>query len=277
MAPTINDVTHAQAPYAYRCSSCETTCTGDCAESIEQVIGSQTADDVAAVVVEPVMGEGGIIVPPAGWLQRVKEIAHDHGALLIVDEVQSGYGRTGEMWATDHFDVTPDIITQAKGIANGLPLGAFTASAEVANAFESGDHLSTFGGNPVACAAALATIDELQDGIIANSREQGAWLSDRLAELDARFDVVGEVRGLGLMQGIEFVNPGDTGPMGNAPAPDSHLAKAVGKYLREQGIIMGVGGYYKNVMRLQPPLTIERDQLERTVSVLEDAVEAHAE
>ncbi|WP_435176349.1 aspartate aminotransferase family protein [Halorussus sp. AFM4] len=276
MAPTINDVTHAEPPYSYRCPRCEGDCTADCADHIERVIGTHTSDDVAAVVVEPVMGEGGIIVPPEGWLERVKEIAHDHGALLIVDEVQAGYGRTGELWASDHFDVVPDILTQAKGIASGLPLGAFTASAEVADAFESGDHLSTFGGNPVASAAALATIDELRDGIVANAREQGAWLSDRLADLESRFDAVGEARGLGLMQGVELVDPDATGPEGVAPAPDADLAKSVSERLREEGIVMGVGGYYKNVMRFQPPLTIEREQLESAVEALETAIEVEA-
>jgi len=275
MAPTINDVTHAAAPYGYRCQRCDGgPCTNDCAEDVKQVIDTHTADDLAAVVVEPVMGEGGIIVPPEGWLQRVKEIAHDHGALLIVDEVQAGYGRTGELWASDHFDVVPDIMPQAKGIANGLPLGAFTATAEVADAFESGDHLSTFGGNPVACAAALATIEELQDGIVDNAREQGEWLADQLADLEAEYDVVGETRGLGLMQGVELVDPTDAGPQGVGPAPDSTFAKHVAEHLRDEGIIMGVGGFYKNVMRFQPPLTIERDQLERTVEALEGAIEA---
>ncbi len=272
MAPTINDVAHVAPPYAYRCQMCSGgPCSNACAEDVERVIETHTADDLAAIVVEPVMGEGGIIVPPEGWLSRVKEIAHDHGGLLIVDEVQSGYGRTGELWASDHFDVVPDIMPQAKGIANGLPLGAFTASEEVADAFEAGDHLSTFGGNPVACAAALATIEELQDGIIDNAAEQGEWLSERLAELDEKFDVVGDTRGLGLMQGIELVDPEETDPMDVNPAPNADLAKRLGKRLRkEEHIIMGVGGFYSNVMRFQPPLTITREQLDRTVGALED-------
>ncbi|MFD1599814.1 aspartate aminotransferase family protein [Halobellus rarus] len=275
MAPTINDVAHVAPPYAYRCQLCDGgPCSCACAEDVERVINTHTSDDLAAVVVEPVMGEGGIIVPPEGWLSRVKEIAHDHGALLVVDEVQAGYGRTGEMWASDHFDVVPDIMPQAKGIANGLPLGAFTASAEVADAFEAGDHLSTFGGNPVACAAALATIDELEGGLIENASEQGAWLSERLTELETEYDVVGDARGLGLMQGIELVDPDETGPMDVAPAPDAKFAKAVGKHLREQGIIIGVGGFHKNVMRFQPPLSISREQLERAVEGLQTAIEA---
>jgi 4-aminobutyrate aminotransferase len=273
MAPTINDVAHVAPPYAYRCQMCAGgPCSCACAEDVERVIDTHTADDLAAVVVEPVMGEGGIIVPPEGWLSRVRDIAHDHGALLIVDEVQTGYGRTGEMWASDHFDVVPDIMPQAKGIANGLPLGAFTARPEVADAFDSGDHLSTFGGNPVACAAALATIEELQDGIVDAAREEGAWLSDRLADLETR-DVVGETRGLGLMQGVELVDPSDTGSMDVAPAPAPKLAKHVGHHLREAGIVIGVGGFHSNVLRFQPPLTIPRDGLERTVVAIEDALD----
>jgi 4-aminobutyrate aminotransferase len=276
MAPTINDVSHFSPPYAYRCQACSgDSCSDDCAENVEQVIDTHTAGDLAAIVVEPVMGEGGIIVPPEGWLKRLKEVAHDNGALLVVDEVQTGYGRTGEMFASDHFDVVPDIITQAKGIANGLPLGAFTASADVADSFEAGDHLSTFGGNPVACAAALATIEQLEDGIVADARENGRWLSDQLATLEDDYDAVGEVRGLGLMQGVELVDPNaGTGPNGVSPAPDATLAKHVAEQLREQEIIMGVGGFHKNVMRFQPPLTISREQLERAVEGLRTALDA---
>jgi 4-aminobutyrate aminotransferase len=274
MAPTINDVSHVAPPYAYRCAMCSGgPCSCACAEDVENVINTHTADDLAAVVVEPVMGEGGIVVPPEGWLERVQEIAHAHDALLIVDEVQAGYGRTGEMFASEHFDVVPDIMPQAKGIANGMPLGAFTARAEIADAFESGDHLSTFGGNPVACAAALATIDELQDGLVENAAEQGAWLGDRLADLEAEYDVVGETRGLGLMQGVEFVDPEGDDPMGVAPAPADTFAKHVAGHLREDGVIMGVGGIHGNVMRFQPPLSITREQLTRAVEGLESAIE----
>lgn len=274
MGPTLNDVAHVAPPYSYRCPRCDgDTCTADCANQLERIIDTHTSGDIAAVIVEPIMGEGGIIVPPGGWLERIQEITHEHGGLLIVDEVQTGYGRTGEMWASDHYDIVPDIMPQAKGIANGLPLGAFTAREEIANAFESGDHFSTFGGNPVACAAGQATIEELQDGLVANAREQGAWLDDRLADLEAAYDVVGDTRGLGLMQGIELVDPSESGPMEVASAPDAKLAKRVGNQLREEGIVMGVGGFYSNVLRLQPPLQISREQLERTVTAIEDALD----
>ncbi|ELZ79019.1 aspartate aminotransferase family protein [Haloferax volcanii] len=275
MAPTINDVAHTAPPYAYRCPRCDgDTCGADCADALERVIGSHTSGDLAAVVVEPVMGEAGIVVPSEAWLKRVRDIAHDHGALLIADEVQTGYGRTGELFASEQFGVEPDILTQAKGIANGLPLGAFTAPPDIADAFGSGDHLSTFGGNPVACAAALATIEELQDGIVDNARENGEWLSDELATLESDYDVVGEARGLGLMQGIELVDPETTGPQHVAPAPDKELAAAVGEHLREESnVVMGVGGYYKNVMRFQPPLTISQAQLGEAVDALRVALD----
>ncbi|OLZ40260.1 aminotransferase class III [Natrinema saccharevitans] len=278
MAPTLNDVAHTAPPYGYRCPRCDGgECDADCADELERVIGSHTSGDLAAIVVEPVMGEAGIVVPPEGWLERVQEVAHDHGALLIVDEVQTGYGRTGELFASSHFDVEPDILTQAKGIANGLPLGAFTAPAEIADAFESGDHLSTFGGNPVACAAALATIDELQDGIVDDAREQGRWLADELGALEGEYEVVGQTRGLGLMWGVELVEPGTTGPQNVAPKPDPELASAVSDYLRdESNVVMGVGGYYKNVMRFQPPLSISREQLQYAVDELRAALETVA-
>ena len=279
MAPTINDVVHAPPPYRYRSpfeADSDDAFADQAAAAVERTIETATAEDVAAVVVEPVLGEGGIIVPPDGWLSRLEEIAHDHGALLVVDEVQTGYGRTGSFWAVDHVDVQPDILLQAKGIANGFPLGAFTASAEVADSFEAGDHFSTFGGNPVACAAARATIEELQGGIVENAREQGTWLGDALEELASRHDVVGEARGLGLMWGVEVVDPEETGPFGAAPAPDAALAKRLSSHLHDRGIIVGVGGFYGNVLRFQPPLTIGRADLERTVTALRAALDEEA-
>jgi 4-aminobutyrate aminotransferase-like enzyme len=239
------------------------------------VIDTHTADDLAAVVVEPLMGEAGIVAPPEDWLERVQEVTHERDALLIVDEVQTGYGRTGEMWGVDHYDIVPDIMPQAKGIANGLPLGAFTASAEVAAAFEAGDHLSTFGGNPVACAAASATIEELQSGIVDNARDQGAWLGEQLATIESEYDIVGEARGLGLMRGLEIIDPdGDTGPMGVSPEPAPKLATEISDHLRDQHVIMGVGGFHKNVMRFQPPLTISRAQLSEAVEAVRTALDA---
>lgn len=268
MAPTLNDVTHAPPPYAYRCESCDEECTTACADRIEHVIGTHTSGDLAAIVVEPILGEGGIIVPPEGWLERVQEIAHAHGGLLVVDEVQTGYGRTGTMFASEMFDVVPDIMAQAKGIADGLPLGAFTAPAEIADSFEAGDHLSTFGGNPVCCAAALANIDELENGIVENARREGEWLAEQLTELENTYNLVGDTRGRGLMQGVELVADDEGTPAKSA-------AKTVQKHMRdEHAVLIGVGGYYKNVLRFQPPLTIGRTELKRAVDALEAGITA---
>lgn len=277
MAPTINDVAHAPAPYKYRSTyrdASDEAYAEAAAADVEHVVGTHTSGDLAAIVVEPVMGEAGLIDPPADYLARVKAIAHDHDALLIVDEVQSGYGRTGEFWGVDHYDVVPDILTQAKGIANGMPLGAFTASADIADAFESSDHFSTFGGNPVCCAGALATISELENGIIDNARDQSAYLDEAFAAFEADYDVVGEVRGLGLMRGIELVDPSETGPRGNAPSPDPERTKQIAGALRDKhDIIVGVGGYYKNVLRVQPPLVVEQAELDRFTNALRDELE----
>ncbi|MFB6125531.1 MAG: aspartate aminotransferase family protein [Halanaeroarchaeum sp.] len=271
MAPTINDVTHAPAPYQYRSAYDdlpEEEFAKEAAKELEHVIGTHTSTDIAAVVVEPLMGEGGIIVPPEGYLAQVKQIAHDHDALFVLDEGQTGYGRTGELFAADHEGVVPDIMPQAKGIANGLPLGAFTAPADIADSFEAGDHLSTFGGNPVACAGALANIDELEDGIVANARDHGAWLAERFAALEADHDLVGEARGRGLMWGIELVAD-------EAKTPAKAAAGEVADHMRdEHNVLVGTGGYYKNVVRFQPPLTIARDELERAVDALESGIEA---
>ena len=286
MGPTLNDVVHAPAPYRYRSpygDLPEEEFAERAAAEIERVIGTHTSTDLAAIVLEPVMGEGGIIVPPDGYLRRVQEIARDHGALLIVDEVQTGYGRTGTMFASEQFDVEPDILAQAKGIADGLPLGAFTASADIADSFEAGDHLSTFGGNPVCCAAALANIDALKDGIVGNAAEQGAWLGDRLADLEGKYDLVGDTRGRGLMYGVELIGPeadADTSPSdrdaGTAEGePAKKAADQVKDHAREEhGVLVGVGGYHKNVIRFQPPLTITREELERAVDALEGGLEA---
>lgn len=275
MAPTLNDVAHAPAPYAYRCPRCEgDRCGRQCARELDRTIETATADDVAAIVIEPVIGEGGLIVPSAEWFAEIDRIADERGALLIVDEVQTGYGRTGKFWAVDHFDIEPDILLQAKGIANGLPLGAFTSRPEIADAFDGGDHYSTFGGNPVSCAAALATIEELEDGIIDHAASLGEWFEEELADIAAEYDWIGDSRGIGMMRGLEIVAPGDRGPRDVAPAPDASRAGAVRSRLQERGILVGVGGFYRNVIRIQPPLVMTNDEATRVVETLAEVCEA---
>ncbi|MDP9382543.1 MAG: aspartate aminotransferase family protein [Chloroflexota bacterium] len=269
--PYLPGVAFAPAPNPYRCRFCSGCCTLACADSVEDVFKYQTSGDVAAFIAEPVMGEGGIIVPHSDYFRRVKEILDRYGALFIADEVQSGFGRTGAMFAIEHYGVEPDIIAMAKGIANGFPLGAFTAPPEVADSFRPGEHLSTFGGNPVSCAAGLATIEVLQeDRLPERAAELGSWCKAALEELARNLPLIGDIRGIGLMIGVELVLDRET----RQPAPSE--AAEVRRYCRERGVLVGVGGQDGNVVRIQPPLVIEREDLERALDVLGGALQAVA-
>jgi 4-aminobutyrate aminotransferase-like enzyme len=226
---------------------------------------------VAAFIAEPVMGEGGIIVPHLDYFRRVKEILDRYEILFIADEVQSGFGRTGTMFAIEQYGVEPDIMAMAKGIADGFPLGAFIAPPEIADSFHPGEHLSTFGGNPVCCAAGVANIDVLlEERLPERSRELGAWAMERLLEMAERHSLIGEVRGAGLMLGLELVRSRDT----KEPAPNE--AEEVRRLCRERGVLIGVGGQNANVVRVQPPLVIDRDQLADALTVLDEALQSVA-
>jgi 4-aminobutyrate aminotransferase/(S)-3-amino-2-methylpropionate transaminase len=265
--PYLGGVGFAPAPHPTRCRICGGRCTARCADAVEDVINYQTSGNVAAFIAEPVLGEAGIIVPHPEYFIRVKEILDRHGILLIIDEVQTGFGRTGRMFAVEHYGVEPDIMTMAKGIASGFPLGGFIARAEIADSFEPGEHLSTFGGNPVACAAAMATLQVIEDeGLCEKSARLGDWLLGRLAELAARHGAIGEVRGKGLMVGVELVD--DRATM----APAAQLATRVRAACRERGVIIGIGGFSGNVLRIQPPLVITEEQLDSAMGLLDAAL-----
>jgi 4-aminobutyrate aminotransferase-like enzyme len=258
--PYVSGVAFAMPPYCYRCPLRLThpECGCACAETLESVIRQQTSGDVAAFIAEPVLGEGGIIVPPDEYFRISTDIVRAHGGLFICDEVQSGFGRTGQLFAIEHYGVDPEILTLAKGIADGFPLGAFMAVEEVAAAMETGDHLSTFGGNPVSCAAALESIAVIQaESLVQNSRERGIQLLGALEALRGRCETVGDVRGRGLMVGVELVTDLRT----KEPNPD--LAKTVREQLLKKGILIGVGGPLANVVRIQPPLCVTADDCER--------------
>jgi 4-aminobutyrate aminotransferase-like enzyme len=223
---------------------------------------------VAALIAEPLMGEGGILVPPPEYFRIATDIVRARGGLFIADEVQSGFGRTGKLFAIEHYpEVVPDIMTLAKGIANGFPLGAFIARAEIAEAMEPGDHLSTFGGNPVSCAAAVANIDVLQEQkLVENAAARGAQLLARFAEIGERRPLVGDVRGRGLMIGIELVKDRST----KEPAkPEAVAARTA---LRERGFLVGVGGALGNVVRVQPPLSIGEEDCARLADAIEEVL-----
>ncbi len=262
--PYMPGVAFVPAPYCFRCSLKlkPATCGLACAEMVEEVIHCATSGEVAAFIAEPVMGEGGIIVPPDGYLRRVKEILDRHDILFIADEVQSGFSRTGYLFAVEAEGVVPDIMTLGKGIANGLPLSAMITRPEISAAFKPGDHLSTFGGNPVSCAAAIATIRLHQrERLAERATEKGEWL---MAELRDRLETdvrVGEVRGRGLMIGIELVK---------APAktPDPDLVRRVKGSCRDKGVLLGAGGLHGNVLRIQPPLVIDDSQLRQILNTV---------
>lgn len=266
--PYAPGVAFAPAPYAYRSpwpNDPEKFAT-HCAKSLEEVIRFSTSGDVAAFVAEPVMGEGGIIVPPPNYFREVKEVLDRHGILFIADEVQSGFGRTGKMFAIEHYDVEPDILVTAKGIANGFPLGAFTTRDDIAASFRPGDHLSTFGGNPVSCAAALANLEFFaEQDLCRQSAEKGQSTLARLRSLQKRQPLVGEVRGLGLMIGIELVKD-------EALTPAVAEAEAIRDTCFKAGVLIGVGGTNANVLRIQPPLVISHEQLNTALDVLEGAI-----
>src|ERR1700737_808067 len=259
--PYAPGVTFAPAPYAYRSQwkNDPEECGRQCARAIEDVIRFTTSGDVAAFIAEPVMGEGAIIVPPLNYFKEVKKVLDRHGILFIADEVQSGFARTGRMFAIEHYGVEPDIIVTAKGIADGFPLSGFTARPDIAAAFKPGDHLSTFGGNPVSCAAALANIEFIEkENLASRAVETGNYAMARLRELQKQNPVIGEVRGLGLMIGVELVKD-------EKLTPATAEAEAIRDGLLSQGVLVGVGGVYGNVIRFQPPLIITRPQIDRAV------------
>jgi 4-aminobutyrate aminotransferase len=268
--PYLPGVAFGPAPYCYRCplGLKYPECDVACAHALKDVVRQQTSGDVAAFIAEPVLGEGGLVAPPPEYFSVAARIFHENGALFIVDEVQTGFGRTGKMFGIDHSpDSAPDIVAMAKGIAGGFPLGAFMAKEPVSEAMKPGDHLSTFGGNPISCAAALANLEVIrEENLLENSTRRGEELLQRLKRLEETSSRVGEVRGRGLMVGLELVKDRKS----KEPAPDE--AKRIRATLREGGILVGVGGAFGNVVRIQPPLSITAGECDRVASALEAAL-----
>ena len=270
--PYLPGIAFAPAPYVYRNpfgSDDPEEVAARCAAMVEWAIDFQTSGDVAAFIAEPVMGEGGILVPPPSYFQRVKEILDRHGILFIADEVQSGYGRTGKMFAVEHFGVEPDIMVLAKGIADGFPLSATIASSEIADSLRPGEHLSTFGGNPVSCAAGVANIEVMrEERLPEEAARKGGRAMARLRAMADDHPLIGEVRGLGLMIGVELVRDRAT------KEPASKEAAAIRRLAREAGLLLGVGGQYGNVVRIQPPLVIADAALDHALDVIEASLGA---
>lgn len=267
--PFVAGVAFATVPYVYRMNvKSEDECVEVCARAVEEAIRFRTAGDVAAFIAEPVLGEGGIIVPPRKYFQAVKPILDKHNILLIADEVQTGFGRCGTMFAIEPYAVEPDILLLAKGIADGFPLGAMVARDEIAAAFKPGDHLSTFGGNPVSCTAALANIEYLErEKLPERAEELGIYVRQILRSWQTRWSIIGDVRGAGLMVGMELVEE-------SGKEPASAKADAIKAECLKRGLLIGVGGVYGNVLRFQPPLVITRAQVDAALGRLEESFDA---
>lgn len=266
------DVVHVPYPNDYRNPfSAEDCGSGGAAQGalnwIENRLFKTTTppEEVAAIVVEPIQGEGGYVPAPQGFFKGLRRICDEHGILLIADEVQSGMGRTGKMFACDHYDVKPDIICIAKGIASGLPLGACVARADLMD-WKKGAHASTFGGNPVCIAAAMKTIDLLERELIANAAEVGDYLKRGLQKLMAKYECIGDVRGKGLMLGVEFVKDKTT------RTPDAELRDRVEMASFERGLILLGAG--TNTIRWSPPLILAKENVDVALEIFDDAITA---
>lgn len=264
--PLMAGVHIAPYPYAYRLRMEPEACGRWCLEELEYLFATQVApSETAAILVEPVLGEGGYVVPPANFLQGLRRLCDAHGIVLIIDEVQSGFGRTGRFFALEHFGVLPDVMVMAKGLASGFPLSGIAARRELMAHWKPGSHGGTYGGNAVACAAAVATLQVLrEEGLVDNAARMGQLLMDNLQEVQSRHPVIGDVRGLGLMVATEFTQP--TGQ------PDTTTAKAVQKFCFEAGLLLLTCGPFDNVIRWVPPLIVTRAQLDEAVSIFEEAL-----
>ena len=265
--PLIPGVHHIPYGYCYRCAynlvygSCGITCV----ETLEKDLFGQVVapEEVAAIFVEPIQGEGGYVVPPPEFLPRLKEICRRYGILLVVDEIQSGFGRTGKMFACEHWDVEPDILCTAKGIASGLPLGAMIARADIST-WPRGTHGSTFGGNPVACAAALATLELLESTLVQNAADVGPYFKLLLEKLKTKHPTITDIRGLGLMIGVELVKPDAL------KTPDVELRNQVILRAFEKGLLLlGCG---TSAIRFSPPLIVNKKECEIAAGIFDETL-----
>ncbi|MCR3761208.1 aspartate aminotransferase family protein [Clostridium felsineum] len=257
----------AEYPYCFRCpykqnkENCMMECTAQFDDMFKKLI---TPESVAAIIVEPVQGEGGYIVPPKKFLKELRNICDKHGICLIFDEVQCGFGRTGKLFAHENFGVEPDIFTCAKAIASGFPLSAVIGKKEIMEKWPAGAHGGTFGGNPVACAASLATIKELENGVLDNAKNMGNYLKEELLKLKKKYKCIGDVRGIGLMVGMEFCKENNE--------PDSDMLTFVRKYAEDNNLILLGCGTEHNVLRFIAPLTVVKEELDTAIDIVEKGI-----
>jgi 4-aminobutyrate aminotransferase / (S)-3-amino-2-methylpropionate transaminase / 5-aminovalerate transaminase len=269
-APFPSEVYRVPYAYCYRCSyslkypSCELYCARHLENTFKRVVANE---EVAAVIVEPVLGEGGFVVPPPDYFKVLVELCHKHGVLFIADEVQSGFGRTGTLFASERYGIEPDLLVSAKSLGGGLPLAAVTGRAEVMDAPGIGGLGGTFSGNPVSCAAALAVLDLFErENLLDRANELGERFQRRAREWQRRWPIVGDIRGLGGMQAIELVQSQET------KSPAAEETKKISQYCYEHGLITITAGTYSNVIRVLVPLVITNEQMDEAMDTLESAI-----
>lgn len=266
-SPLLPEVTHVPYAYCYRCvfNLEPKKCGIACVDYIDDWIFKRVAppEDVAAIIVEPIQGEGGYVIPPDGFFQKIRELCDKYNILMIVDEVQSGFGRTGKMFAIEHWGVEPDIICLAKGIASGIPMGAMVAK-ESLHKWETGSHANTFGGNPLSIVASLKTIKLLEDGLVENAKTQGDYLHKKLESLGPKYKFIGEHRGLGLMQALEIVKDKKT------KKADREHCDGIVKKCFENGLLLLECG--DSTIRFIPALTVTRKETDTAIEILESVL-----
>ncbi|MFZ0545344.1 MAG: aminotransferase class III-fold pyridoxal phosphate-dependent enzyme [Candidatus Promineifilaceae bacterium] len=257
----------APFPYIYRYGWDEQTAVDFCLNELELILHSQTApEETAAIIIEPVLGEGGYIPAPPAFMKGLRDICDRHGILLIFDEVQTGFGRTGKFFALEHSGVVPDILVMAKGLASGMPMSAVAAPRDLMGRWKTGTHGGTYGGNPVAAAAAVATIDVItEEGLLANAEARGQQLRDALEEMQIRWPFLGDIRGWGLMVGLEIGVPGR--------GPDKDLATRIQAQCLDRNLLLLTCGTHGNVIRWIPPLVVSESQINDALLILGEGIE----
>lgn len=263
--PLVAGVFVAPYPYAYYYGMDEDSTTDYCLRELKKLFKGQTApDETACVVIEPVLGEGGYVVPPVRFMQELREICTHYGILLVADEVQSGFGRTGKFFAVEHYGIVPDVLAVAKGIASGVPLSGVITRPELAAKWTPGSHGGTYGGNALACAAAVATLQVIQEErLVQNAEARGEQLRAHLRNLQTQYPVIGDVRGLGLMDAVEFTREGE---------PDAETTRKVMARALEEGLILLTCGTFENVIRWIPPLVVTAQEIDEAVQIFAGAL-----
>ena len=270
-APYNSDTHKIPSPYCYRCPYGKQNpgCNLECAQKLRDLLkGELSADMIAALIVEPIQGEGGFIVPPKGYLQELQKICNENGILFIVDEIQAGFGRTGSLFASEQFEVEPDMITMSKSLAAGMPLSAVIGREEIMENPIVGSIGGTFSGNPVSCAAGLKVLEKIEkDNLSEKANAIGEKIKSRLSEMQKKYPVIGDIRGLGAMCAVEFIKDPET------KEPNKEIIGKITKESLQQGVIFLSAGIYGNVLRFLPPLVMTDEQLEYGLDALEKAIE----